>query len=184
MTTSVDVLSYLSSTYPTRGRTQRQKLIYYSQSWHLAWYGSPLFSDPIEAFENGPVARRAWRADLIWEKDPSLMAMPKIAGMEAAVIDAVWAFYGPMTGTQLSALSHREAPWMDNYLNAELANRGRQEIPMRDMREFFTLKAASGEPTPVQPTLAPAVVSDDYLDQVLAVEAPRWAEAMAILATR
>jgi uncharacterized phage-associated protein len=26
-----------------------QKLLYYCQGWHLAWYGRPLFEDRVEA---------------------------------------------------------------------------------------------------------------------------------------
>ena len=34
-----------------------QKLAYYSQAWHLAREGSPLFVEPVEAWVNGPVVR-------------------------------------------------------------------------------------------------------------------------------
>jgi len=32
-----------------------QKLLYYAQGIHLALYGKPLFNDPIEAWQYGPV---------------------------------------------------------------------------------------------------------------------------------
>ena len=32
-----------------------QKLLYYVQGWHMAWYGRPLFAERIEAWQHGPV---------------------------------------------------------------------------------------------------------------------------------
>ena len=34
-----------------------QKIVYYSQAYHLVRYGQPLFSERIEAWRNGPVVR-------------------------------------------------------------------------------------------------------------------------------
>ena len=37
------------------GKVQLQKLVHDSRAWSLAWDGQPLFSEAIEAWENGPV---------------------------------------------------------------------------------------------------------------------------------
>ncbi|MFI5930904.1 Panacea domain-containing protein [Actinoplanes sp. NPDC051494] len=37
-----------------------QKLVYYSQSWHLALLGEPLFRDTIQAWRDGPVTLTLW----------------------------------------------------------------------------------------------------------------------------
>ena len=34
-----------------------QKLVYYAQGFHLAWYDKPLFHEPIDAWTHGPVVR-------------------------------------------------------------------------------------------------------------------------------
>lgn len=34
-----------------------QKIVYYSQAYHLVRYGQPLFCERIEAWRNGPVIR-------------------------------------------------------------------------------------------------------------------------------
>ena len=38
-----------------------QKLLYYAQAWHLAHFGSPLFSDDIEAWQYGPVIKSIYQ---------------------------------------------------------------------------------------------------------------------------
>ena len=43
------------------GDTKLHKLLYYSQAWHCVWTGEPLFSDTIEAWDNGPVVADLWR---------------------------------------------------------------------------------------------------------------------------
>ena len=37
-----------------------QKLLYFAQAWHLAYFKTPLFIDPIKAWEFGPVVLGAY----------------------------------------------------------------------------------------------------------------------------
>ncbi len=37
-----------------------EKLVYYSQAWHLAWHRRPLFPETIEAWALGPVIRHLY----------------------------------------------------------------------------------------------------------------------------
>lgn len=182
MTTSLDVLSYLKSSYSTWGRMHRQKILYYAQAWHLAWFGKPLFDDAITAFENGPVARKAWRADVNSTVVP--IDAKELSDQKRSVVDAIWDFYGAMNGTQLSILTHSEAPWKNNYESVDDSRKGKQVIPVQEIREFFSLKSINGETTPERPAAGTETVSDSDLDLFLSEESPRWANAMEILATR
>ena len=38
-----------------------QKLLYYAQAWHLAFFGAPLFDEDFEAWVHGPVVPRVFR---------------------------------------------------------------------------------------------------------------------------
>lgn len=89
-----------------------QKLVYYAQAWSLAWDGVPLFSDPIEAWQHGPVVRSLFEShrERRWIRD--------IEGSDAALssdqqdtVDAVLERYGPLTAEVLSELTHAETPW-------------------------------------------------------------------------
>lgn len=91
-----------------------QKLVYYAQAWHLAWYGEQLFDEPIEAWTEGPVARalytdhrQQWMVDKLPRGDGE-----RLSGHQKLALDAVLARYGEKTPSQLVAMTHREAPWL------------------------------------------------------------------------
>lgn len=51
----LDVAAYVLESQGPMTHMKLQKLCYYSQAWHLAWDGVPLFPERIEAWANGPV---------------------------------------------------------------------------------------------------------------------------------
>lgn len=51
----VDIAEYILERQGPMTTMKLQKLVYYSQAWHLAWDGEPLFEARIEAWANGPV---------------------------------------------------------------------------------------------------------------------------------
>lgn len=51
----VDVAEYILEQCGPMSAIKLQKLCYYSQAWHLALDGVPLFTEPIHAWANGPV---------------------------------------------------------------------------------------------------------------------------------
>lgn len=93
-----------------------QKLLYYTQAWHLALTDARLFPEPIQAWKDGPVVADVWRD----RKDrasrrPAVQNVSSIPVDDFTVdlIDLVLASYGSMTGEELSALTHVEAPWLE-----------------------------------------------------------------------
>jgi uncharacterized phage-associated protein len=116
MATVFDVAAYILDKQGDTTAMKLQKLCYYSHAWHLVWDERPLFSEPIEAWANGPVSpslyaahRGAFRVSSMpgWtQADPS-----KLSAGERATVDAVLEFYGAMSAHQLSELTHSEEPW-------------------------------------------------------------------------
>ena len=87
MATAIDVMKYIKSQMRVMGEVQVQKLAYYAQAWSLAWDGSPLFGDRIEAWKMGPVVPALrYRSDAA---DDSVLTEA-----ERATVDAVIEFYG------------------------------------------------------------------------------------------
>lgn len=55
MATVFDVAQYILEKTGKISTMKLQKLCYYSQAWALAWTEDPLFSEPFQAWVNGPV---------------------------------------------------------------------------------------------------------------------------------
>src|SRR3954465_14098926 len=93
-----------------------QKLIYYSQAWHLVWVEEPLFVDPIEAWANGPVVRTVFdgHRGRFNVSPPWTRGNPDaLDKAEQGTVDAVLDAYGELSGRTLSTLTHDEAPWRE-----------------------------------------------------------------------
>jgi uncharacterized phage-associated protein len=90
-----------------------QKLVYYSQVWHLVDFGAPLFDDPIEAWGDGPVVRR------LWEKHQGARTVmghrfgdaDSVNDDGRRIVGEVVERYGRLSAERLSELTHSEPPW-------------------------------------------------------------------------
>lgn len=116
MASVMDVAKYILHKTGRISTMKLQKLVYYSKAWSLVWDGDPLFPEAIEAWANGPVCPELFYAHkgvfLIDENDISgdisVFSKDQKATMNAIVRD-----YGEKTASELSDLTHSEAPWID-----------------------------------------------------------------------
>lgn len=110
-----------------------QKLVYYAQGFHLAWHGTPLFLDPIEAWAHGPVVRQLYFQYQAFGANP----IPTPEGFDPGSIDEqtrelleeVYGVYGQYSAWGLRNLTHEEPPWKDTPAN--------QVIPVEAMQRYF-----------------------------------------------
>lgn len=117
-----------------------QKLVYYSQAWHLVWEDEELFPERIEAWANGPVVPALYsrhRGDFKvseWKHgDPS-----KLMQVERESIDLVLDFYGDKPGHWLSELTHQEPPWVEARGDLPPQQRGNRQITPAAMQEYYS----------------------------------------------
>lgn len=88
------------------GTTKLHKLLFYVQAWTLAWRDEPSFTDPIEAWSNGPVVKTFWLAEKHgWPTPP---AQPV---RDDGVLDLVLDRYGSLTKRQLILATHDAPCW-------------------------------------------------------------------------
>lgn len=92
-----------------------QKLVYYSQAWHLVWESEPLFKARIEAWANGPVVPALYRRHRGRFKVKSWPEgrISNLTKAQKESIDVVLQHYGRRSGFALRELSHTEPPWRD-----------------------------------------------------------------------
>jgi uncharacterized phage-associated protein len=136
-----DVAAYILERSGAMSAMKLQKLVYYSQAWHLVWEDEPLFQDRIEAWANGPVVyaifeghRGSYRVDPPWRRGDS----SHLTSNEKSTIDAVIQEYEPLTGRQLSFLTHSEDPWRDARHGLSPTARSNSEITLESMGRFYS----------------------------------------------
>lgn len=94
-----------------------QKLLYYCQGWSLALLGRPLFAEPIEAWEHGPVVRdvydrfRGGRDGITPDRAGPSAGL--LSATEAALVETVWREYAGCTPRQLVDMTHDEPAWKE-----------------------------------------------------------------------
>jgi uncharacterized phage-associated protein len=115
--------------------------VYYSQAWSLVWdEEEPLFKDDIEAWANGPVVPKLYKAH---KGQFSLSDWPSgnignLNDKQKETIDAVLKFYGGRPAQWLSDLTHREDPWIKARGNMPDGKRGNKVITLAIMHEYYS----------------------------------------------
>ncbi|WP_373453558.1 MULTISPECIES: Panacea domain-containing protein [unclassified Rhodococcus (in: high G+C Gram-positive bacteria)] len=116
-----------------------QKLVYYSQAWHLAWTNRALFDDQIEAWANGPVTVSLYRHHrgefevAVWPLGDS----GRLSTSESAVVKTVVETYGPLSSRVLSDQTHREDPWRLARGPSKAGERSDAQISPVVMRDYY-----------------------------------------------
>ena len=119
-----------------------QKLLYYMQGFHLAKVELPLFSEPVEAWEHGPVIREVWHVfkdsgadDLPVSKYAMENPFDKkyFDSFQTALMSWVYQARGSLSAAELRRRTHKEIPWRNTYRPGY----GR-EIPLRRLQRFFS----------------------------------------------
>lgn len=137
-----DVAAYILDRLGGMTAMKLQKLCYYSYGYHLAWEERSLFPEHFEAWANGPVSPALYRLHRgRFQLDrPGFGGHPEsLDAGESESVDLVLSSYGDLTAHQLSAMTHREPPWI---LARERANVGDLErsdevIQDDDIFEYF-----------------------------------------------
>ena len=119
MASVFDVAEYILERLGFVSTMKLQKLVYYSQAYSLVHYRRPLFSEDFEAWANGPVCRRLFAS----HRGKFVIGAGELSGVHpkpemldnaaVASIEHVLSVLGSYNGRDLSALTHREAPWVD-----------------------------------------------------------------------
>lgn len=147
---------------------KKQKLLYYCQAWSLVWTGRPLYSDEIQAWDNGPVVPSARHYLTVNES----VELPQWV---RAIIAAIVAEYGVKTGQELSDLTHQEKPWL------EASEQGRNTTISSDaIRRYYSEQSFAGN-SPKKPYLELPTPSDEEYLAAAEKMATRWSKTLELL---
>lgn len=111
-----------------------QKLLYYQQGYHLAFFDTPLFDDKIEAWMYGPVVPSVYEvyAKYVASTLPEINEQIQLADEEEELFNEVYDAYREFSAIGLMNRTHSEAPWC----NATPHDRG-TIITTDSMRAYF-----------------------------------------------
>ena len=130
-----------------------QKLLYYSQAWHLAFDGTPLFNGKFQAWVHGPVSRQIYdrfRSSKSLYSDVNLsdvsndFAPKSISPGARAHVDAVLEVYMKYTGTQLEDMTHQEEPWRAARFGLPDSAACDRDIDEKLMQTFYAARLNQG----------------------------------------
>ena len=112
-----------------------QKLLYYIQGFHLAYFDEPIFDDKIEAWQYGPVVvslygqlKKFGNGPVIFPEDEKI----KLSKDQKNLISAIFNQIGQYSAWKLVELTHSEAPWRNVRIQ--------DEITQESLSVFFKTK--------------------------------------------
>lgn len=91
-----------------------QKLLYYQQGFHLAFFGTPLFDEEIEAWQYGPVVPSVYSHYASNGRrgiEPDAEYVIGLSEDEETLFVKVFEIYGDYSASGLMNMSHNETPW-------------------------------------------------------------------------
>ncbi|SNQ47092.1 Prophage ps3 protein 01 [Frankia canadensis] len=156
-----DVAAYILDQAGPMTAMKLQKLVYYSQAWHLVWDDDVLFPEPIEAWANGPVVpalyaqhRGRYTVEAPWRWGSG----DALTDAQRESIDEVLNAYGSFTAQQLSVLSHSERPWQEARRGLQPLERGSEVIEPTTMADYYG--SLLQDDSPSEPVRGSAVPED------------------------
>jgi uncharacterized phage-associated protein len=130
-----DVARELRRRLPSAGIVKIQKLLYYCQGWHVTRNGDALFTEPVEAWVNGPVVAKHWADEKHERPQPERRAL---SDSQLATVEYVVERYGRYPGQTLIRMSHLEDPWRSVSESDSPDVSGTAEISLDALRAWFS----------------------------------------------
>jgi len=145
------VSEYILQNFGDMSHLKLQKLLYYVQAYHLAYFTNPLIDDDFEAWVHGPVSRKVF--DLLKDKSllyvdlkyraegddpsPTVQIQSGLTKEQLDWVNYVLGEFSTLSGPELESLTHSEAPWIDARKGFGPADRCNNIIPKSAMAEFY-----------------------------------------------
>ncbi len=140
-----DIAHYVINNIGPITTMKLQKILYYCQSWSLAWDDKPLFDEEFEAWANGPVCKELFqlhKGQFIIDKDTTMfddkLSGVKLSKDEKETVEAVLDYYGDKEPHWLSDLTHLELPWIEARGNCEKGAYCNNVIDKETMRQYYS----------------------------------------------
>ncbi|MEU8415159.1 type II toxin-antitoxin system antitoxin SocA domain-containing protein [Amycolatopsis japonica] len=143
-----------------------QKLLYYSQAWHLVFQREPMFDEKIEAWPQGPVTPSIFAGH---RKQYQVTSWPSgrasaLTSPENATLAWVMDKYAHYSAETLSRMTHMESPWRVARGIAADDEKSSQAISHDQMRHFYARQIADVDVAVAQAAASAAMEGVDLDD--------------------
>lgn len=147
-TISIDLLAdFVLFKFGPMSHLKLQKLLFYCEAYHLAYFGQSLINEEFEAWVHGPVCRELFNTfrdkSLLYSDlahtgpDPTEDISNAITSDQYSLLDEVLSGLSEWTGPELERATHNEAPWKEARNGLGPADRCTAVISKDRMEEFY-----------------------------------------------
>jgi uncharacterized phage-associated protein len=155
MVDSIQLANFILAKVGPMPHLKLQKLVYYVQAWHLAFFNEPIIQDDFQAWLHGPVSKKVWdtfknpdnpllnKIELLPEVAESALATfpAKLSPDQKDLINDVLHEYGKKSGYHLECLTHVETPWLEARMGVGIADKCSRVISKETMATFYCSRA-------------------------------------------
>lgn len=118
-----------------------QKLVYYAQGFHLAFFDKPLFNDTISAWAHGPVCPTLYHeykkyGDSIIPRPSNPIINETFDVNQTELLNDINKVFGQFSAWRLREMTHEERPWIAHEQDASV-------IPHEELKEYFKTRINS-----------------------------------------
>jgi uncharacterized phage-associated protein len=143
-------LSHYILSFVPSSQLKLQKLVYYTEGWHLAYFEHPLIDEDFEAWVHGPAVRSLWdyykdKGNYFheWRIKPESAERIRdyfrklLQPEQLELIADVLKEYGDKSAYHLEALSHAELPWREARKGYSQSERSETVISKETMKKYY-----------------------------------------------
>lgn len=115
-----------------------QKLLYYAQAWHLVYFNRPLFREPIEAWDFGPVVDNVYQAFKTFGcnaiKYKNTRKESKVfTNNQLEFLRSCYETFIKFSANELVNMTHGEDPWREAFKKGRSA-----DIDHKSMKDYYS----------------------------------------------
>lgn len=144
-----------------------QKLLYFVQGFHLAYFGESLFKEDMVAWTYGPVVPVVYDTYKRYRQraiNPSGVESDVVLAAEAeALFEKVYLEYSRYSAVALMQMTHEAGPWSRHQVG--------EVIPKNEIRNYFltlSLPDKAGSDSRRKP------FDEQYMQRLIQLSAPSW----------
>ena len=150
---SLILSEYIVKNYGPMSHLKLQKLLFYCDAYHLAYFEEELIVDKFQAWVHGPVFRRLYdnlkdksilHAELEYKAGPGDIDVEhcfnSLTNDQRDLIKDVLDNLSTWSGLQLESATHKERPWIEARIGVGPAERCETYISKETTRDFYKLE--------------------------------------------